>query len=152
VSDWLINASEQFSAIQRRDYGKLHFDDENVRFLLFQLAWWDFYSTSSLKKNSLWIDMSLQYETISRFRDNQSLFLLLLCAKYQKYSKHQFHILWFDQIPNRGSISWSTTHKASTTTTTTRIWIVSEFFHCNDLFLYNGFSGTSINIGYHIIM
>ena len=95
-------------------------------------------------KISLWINMSLQYEIISWFRDNQSLFLLLLCAKYQKYSKHQFHILWFDQIHNRGSISWSTTRETSTTTTTTRIWIVSTFVHCNDLFLYNSFSGTSI--------
>jgi hypothetical protein len=51
--------------------------------------------------NSLGINISLHSDTLSWFRANQSLFLLLNAACLAEKQQYQFHSLWFDQIGAR---------------------------------------------------
>jgi hypothetical protein len=63
----------KWAIIQHAYHGvnKLHFDDDYVHFVLDQHAELYFYSASSQKNNSSWVDMSLHSNTFDRFWEEQ---------------------------------------------------------------------------------
>jgi hypothetical protein len=58
---------QQFSAISWREQVNFQWDDDEVHFVLDQHIYLDFYSASSLKQQSAWIDMSPHWDTLSWF-------------------------------------------------------------------------------------
>ena len=102
MSEWVIiklfNAKEQFSAISWWEQVTFWWDDDDDM-MMFTLYWtnmqnWIFIVLAHWN-NSLRVDMSQHSDTLTRFRANQSLFLLLNTACFAGKHTYQFFSLWF---------------------------------------------------------
>ena len=90
LSDCCLTSTQQLEALSWREQVTFQWDDNEVRFVLYQ-HW----------NNSPRIDMSPHWVALSCFRANQYLLFLLIAVCLARSNKYQFHSLWFDPIGPR---------------------------------------------------